>query len=274
MRRIAPIAIAAGAAALGLAILAAVLIARTLFNEPGVERLGSVRGDLGAERLLFVFAHPDDEITANALMRRAVEEGAYVALFTATRGEAGTQYPPVVDQPHLGVVREAEARKHGFDIGVDRHTVEDLGDGRLADRDFEELVARVAAEIEAAAPDMVISFHPESAISLHPDHTTIGRAASQAVARSGRGITLIHVLAPRPALRRFGGERGERIAALQPEPDFAVPAPASDKRRAWQIHHSQSDYLQNTYALPPWLMYALWTEEYFAFAGEGRSGLD
>lgn len=274
MRRITLIAIAAGAAALLLAILAAVLIARSMFNEPGVQRLGSVRDDLGAERLLFVFAHPDDEITSNALMRRAVEEGAYVALFTATRGEAGTQYPPVVDQPHLGIVREAEARKHGFDIGVDRHVVEDLGDGQLANRDFEALVARLGAEIEAAEADTVISFHPESAISLHPDHMTIGRAAAQAVARSGRDITLIHVLAPRPALQRFGGERGERIAALQPEPDFAVPAPAGEKRRAWQIHESQSEYLQNTYGVPPWLMYALWTEEYFAFARGGPEGLD
>lgn len=269
MRRIALIAIAAGAAALLLAILAAVLIARSMFNEPGVERLGSVRGELGAHRLLFVFAHPDDEITSNALMRRAVEEGAYVALFTATRGEAGTQYPSIVDQPHLGIVREAEARKHGFDIGVDRHTVENLGDGQLADRDFEALVARIAAEIETAESDTVISFHPESAISLHPDHMTIGRAAAEAVMRSQRGIALIHVLAPRPALLRFGGERGETIASLQPEPDFAVAAPARDKRRAWAIHESQSEYLQAAYGVPPWLMYALWTQEYYAFADEG-----
>lgn len=273
MRRIALIAIAAAAGVLLLGVLAAVLIGRSMVAEPGVERLTGVREDLGAERLLFVFAHPDDEITANALTRRAVEEGLHVALFTATRGEAGTQYPPVVDQAHLGVVREGEARKHGFAIGVDRHVVEDLGDGRLAARDFEDLVARVLAEIEAAEPDILVSFHPESAISLHPDHMTIGRAAREAVARSGREIGLVYVLAPRPALTRFGGENGARIAALQPEPDFAVPAPARDKRRAWAIHESQSEYLQAVYGMPPWLMYALWTREYYAFADEGREGL-
>lgn len=272
MRRITLAIIAAAAAAILLGALAAVMIGRAMVAEPGVERISSVREDLG-ERLLFVFAHPDDEITANALMAEAVGEGVFVGLFTATRGEAGTQYPPVVDQPHLGVVREAEARKHGFAIGVDRHVVEDLGDGRLADRDFEDLVARILAEIEALEPETLISFHPESAISLHPDHMTIGRAAQEAVARSGREIDLVFVLAPRPALTRFGGEAGARIAALQPEPDFAVPAPARDKRRAWAIHHSQSQYLQNTYGMPPWLMYALWTEEYYAFADRGRDRL-
>lgn len=269
MRRVVLISIAAAAASLLLAVLAGLLIARSMVGEPGVERLSSVTEDLGAQRLLFVFAHPDDEITANALMRKAVEEGAHVALYTATRGEAGTQYPPVIDQPHLGVVREAEARKHGFDIGVGRHTVEDLGDGQLAGRDFEDLVARVAAEIAVAAPDTVVSFHPQSAISLHPDHMTIGRATAEAVARSNRQIDLVWVLAPRPAMNRFGGEQGARIASLQPAPDFAVAAPARDKRRAWAIHHSQSEYLQAEYGLPPWLLYTLWTEEYYALAGEG-----
>jgi len=250
-----------------VAALAGLMIARSLFAEPGVERLSDLRGELGEAGLLFVFAHPDDEITANALMARGVDAGVPVHLFTATRGEAGTQYPPVVDQPHLGIVREAEARKHGFALGVASHTVLDLGDGQLRQRPFDELVERVTAEIARTRPSTVITFHPESAISLHPDHMAIGEATRQAVLAMGEDAPrLVYVLAPRPGLRRFGGERGQLIADIQPEPDFAVPSPSRDKQRAWRIHESQSRYLLATYGIGPRVMYALWTREYYAFA--------
>jgi LmbE family N-acetylglucosaminyl deacetylase len=257
--------------------LGALMLGRTLFNEPGVARLGSVTDQFGEAGVLFVFAHPDDEITANALMARLVAAGAPVHLFTATRGEAGTQYPPVVDQPHLGVVREAEARKHGFALGVTSHDVRDLGDGQLEYRPLDDLTALVAETIARTRPSAVVSFHPESGVSLHPDHMMIGAAARAAVEALGEDApVLIYVLAPRPALRRFGGARGQHIAALQPEPDFGVHAPAGPKIRAWRIHESQSRYLQAAYGLPPGLLHRLWTEEYYAVApapGFSETGL-
>lgn len=268
-----------GAAFALLAILAlgALMLGRTLFNEPGVARLGSVTDQLGDAGVLFVFAHPDDEITANALMSRIVAEGMPVHLFTATRGEAGTQYPPVVDQAHLGVVREAEARKHGFALGVASHDVRDLGDGRLEYRPLDDLTALVADTIARTQPSAVVSFHPESGVSLHPDHMMIGAAAQAAVEALGEDApVLIYVLVPRPALRRFGGARGQHIAALQPQPDFAVHAPAGPKIRAWRIHESQSRYLQAAYGLPPGVLHRLWTQEYYAVApapGFSETGL-
>ncbi len=257
-----------GALAAGLILaLAALILGRSLFNEPGVARLSSVTQQFGEAGVLFVFAHPDDEITANALMARIVAEGVPVHLFTATRGEAGTQYPPVVDQAHLGVVREAEARKHGFALGVASHEVRDLGDGQLETRPLDDLTALVAQTIARTRPSAVVSFHPESGVSLHPDHMMIGAAAQAAVAGLGPDApVLIYVLAPRPALRRFGGARGQHVAALQPEPDFAVPAPAGPKIRAWRIHESQSRYLQAAYGLPPGVLHRLWTQEYYAVA--------
>jgi N-acetylglucosamine malate deacetylase 2 len=268
-----------GAALALLAILAlgALMLGRTLFNEPGVARLGSVTDQLGEAGVLFVFAHPDDEITANALMARIAGEGVPVHLFTATRGEAGTQYPLVVDQPHLGVVREAEARKHGFALGVASHDVRDLGDGQLEYRPLDDLTALVADTLARTQPSAVVSFHPESGVSLHPDHMIIGAAARAAVEALGEDApVLIYVLAPRPALRRFGGARGQHIAALQPQPDFAVHAPAGPKIRAWRIHESQSRYLQAAYGLPPGVLHRLWTEEYYAVApapGFSETGL-
>lgn len=259
---------AAAAGVLFVASVAGLAFGRSLFNEPGVRELKSVRDELGAERLLFVFAHPDDEITANALIARAKNEGLAVYTLTATRGEAGAQYPPVVDQPHLGVVREGELRKHLFALGVDRATILDLGDGKLESRDFETLVGLVAAEIADTRADAVITFHPESGVSDHRDHKRIGAATREAAGRSEAAPTLYYVLGPRPALNRFGGETGAKVAAHQPPPAFAVKAPARDKKRAWRIHQSQSEFLQAAWGLSPTVLYLLWTEEYYARADE------
>ena len=258
--------ISAVLAALLVLTLAALVIGRMLFAEPGVPEIRSVRSTLEADRILFVFAHPDDEILVTELIARAVEDGIEVTTLTATRGEAGTQYPPVVDQAWLGVVREAELRRHGFALGITRQIVLGLPDGGVPDTPDAELADMVRAVIEDIQPDVIVSFHPDSAISLHPDHMAMGRAAENAAGDA----PLLFVLGPRPGFRRFGGENQQRVADLQPEPDFAIDADPSLKLRAWNIHQSQTRYILGTAGLPAWLLYSLWRQEYYAWAEEAQ----
>lgn len=248
---------------------AALWFGRSIFAEPDVAVATNVTEALNAQRIVLVFAHPDDEITATELISRAVEEGAFVATVTATRGEAGTQFPPIVVQEHLGVIREGELRRHGFALGLDEQIVLGLPDGGVAEAMSEaQLTARVLEELVRLEPDAVVSFHPPSGVSLHPDHMAIGRAAlaaTQAYARQrGEAVTLAYTLVSRPGTRRFGGERYARVADLQPDPDFALNIDASLKTRAWRIHASQADYLRETTGVPAWLLYRLWTQEYYA----------
>lgn len=250
-------------------VQAALWYGRSLFAEPGVAVADSVTGALNAQRILLVFAHPDDEITATELISRAVEEGAFVATLTATRGEAGDQYPPIVAEAHLGVVREGELRRHGFALGLDEQIVLGLPDGGVADAmSEEELNARVLDELVRLQPDAVVSFHPPSGVSLHPDHRAMGRAAlaaTQAYARQrGEAVTLAYTLVSRPGARRFGGDRYAQVADLQPDPDFALNVDTALKTRAWRIHASQADYLAETTGVPAWLLYRLWRQEYYA----------
>ena len=242
---------------------------RSIFAEPGVEAVSRVTEALNAQRIVLVFAHPDDEITATELIARAVAEGAFVATITATRGEAGTQYPPIVAQQHLGVVREGELRRHGFALGLDEQIVLGLPDGGVAQAMSEaELGARVLDELIRLEPDAVVTFHPPSGVSLHPDHMAMGQAAQTATqsyaALRGEPVTLAYTLVSRPGTRRFGGERYARVADLQPDPDFALNADISLKTRAWRIHASQADYLGETTGVPAWLLYRLWRQEYYA----------
>ena len=67
---------------------------RSLFYEPTAKGVDSVIGEIGGTRVLGIFAHPDDEQTVNGLFWRAKDrDGAYTAMITATRGEAGEQSP-------------------------------------------------------------------------------------------------------------------------------------------------------------------------------------
>ncbi|WP_420431964.1 PIG-L deacetylase family protein [Hyphobacterium sp.] len=248
---------------------AALWFGRSLFAEPGVETADSVTEALDAQRIVLVFAHPDDEITATELISRAVEEGAFVATITATRGEAGTQYPVIVAQEHLGLVREGELRQHGFALGLDEQVVLGLPDGGVPEAISDSALAvRVLEELERLEPEAVVSFHPPSGVSLHPDHMAMGRAAlaatQQYASRRGDAVTLAYTLNSRPGSRRFGGERYARVADLQPEPDFALDVDGALKTRAWRIHGSQANYLRETTGVPAWLLYNLWTQEYYA----------
>lgn len=99
------VAAAAGAGCLWLA---------SLFSEPGAAAVPSLAGALGAQRVLGVFAHPDDEQLVTGLLVRAKQrDGAFTALVTATRGEAGEQAPVLARQRDLAAVREAELLKNG-----------------------------------------------------------------------------------------------------------------------------------------------------------------
>jgi len=262
-----------GLAITGLALLgiaqATLWYGRSLFAEPDVEVATSVTEALSAQRIVLVFAHPDDEITATELISRAVEEGAFVATITATRGEAGTQFPEIVAQEHLGVVREGELRRHGFALGVAEQVVLGLPDGGVPEAMSDAALAdRVLDELVRLEVDAVVTFHPPSGVSLHADHMAMGRAAlaaTQQYARQrGEAVTLAYTLVSRPGTRRFGGEDYGRVADLQPEPTFALDADAGLKTRAWRIHSSQADYLRETTGVPAWLLYQLWTQEYYA----------
>jgi LmbE family N-acetylglucosaminyl deacetylase len=267
MRRL---VISLGVIALVLLVLgqAALWYGRSLFAEPDVEVVTSVTEALNGERIVLVFAHPDDEITATQLISRAVGEGAFVATITATRGEAGTQFPPIVAQEHLGVVREGELRRHGFALGLAEQVVLGLPDGGVSEAMSDaRLAARVLQELVRLEPDAVVTFHPPSGVSLHEDHMAIGRAAldatEQYARRRGEPVTLAYTLVSRPGTRRFGGERYARVADLQPDPDFALDIDASLKTRAWRIHASQRNYLRETTGVPAWLLYRVWTQEYY-----------
>lgn len=241
-----------------------------LFSDPGAARVASLTGALGARRVLGVFAHPDDEQLATGLFLRAKREGAFTALVTATRGEAGEQAPVVARQRDLGAVRTAELLKNGFALGIDEQEIWDHPDGGVPGVPLDALVAQVEDAMRRHAPDLVVSFWPASGATGHPDHMRVGLAAERAAQRlreAGAGPRwLAYALTPRGALARLGGELGRRVAAGTPDATHRMPGEVGAKLRGWRIHASQRDFVRKTYGVPARVLYWLWRDELYRVA--------
>lgn len=258
--------------AAGLALLAAAAVFfryRTFFDDPAARRVRSVAGDVGAKRILAVFAHPDDEQLINGLLTSAKAEGAYLSMVTATPGDAGTQSPVVCRQSELGIIRKAEALKNGFALGIDDQEVWDYPDGGLPDIPADELIARVADAIKRYRPDLVVAFWPASGATGHKDHMRMGLVAEQAIerVRAERGASprfVAYPLIPRRSLLKLGRRTGKFVAENQPLPTHSTPGNTASKVRGWQIHAAQANYVAKAYKMPTRLLYMIWDKEFYA----------
>ena len=239
------------------------------FEEPDAVFVPSIAEAVGADSVLAIFAHPDDEQLITGLLIRAERGGAITRMITATKGEAGTPRPQISRLSELGIIRHAEVLKNGYALGVSEQRVWDYPDSGLPAVDFDTLTARIEQQISDWQPDLVVTFWPESGFSDHADHKLVGRAATQAV-RNLRDLdpetapsSLAYILAPRRMMQRFGGESGRKIAANQPEPTHAMPGEGWAKIRGWDIHASQRDYVQAAYGFPPSIIHRLYDKEHY-----------
>jgi LmbE family N-acetylglucosaminyl deacetylase len=138
-------------------------------------------------RLMAVAAHPDDETLGfGGALARYASEGVETFLVTATRGQAGRYQNHRPGEPghpgaaELGRIRERELRDAARALGVAHVTLLDYEDSRLDRADSREAVARIAHEIRAARPDVVVTFPPDGAYG-HPDHIAISQLATAAI---------------------------------------------------------------------------------------------
>lgn len=154
-----------------------------------------MRGLGSARRILGVWAHPDDEtFLSAAVMAAAVAEGAVVACVTATRGEQGSTDPDRWPAgPVLAAVRSAEMAAALGALGVTDHEWLDYPDGGCADVDPAQAVERVAAAIQRADPEVVLTFGPDG-MTGHPDHRAVSGWVSAALARTGGRARLLHAI--------------------------------------------------------------------------------
>ena len=161
----------------------------------------------GARSLLWVGAHPDDELLAAPLLARlCLDEELACTFLVLTRGEAGTCSLPGGCSPRLAGVRAGEMRRSArlFGARLEQWRLPDAGalPGWSAAAGGEEaLLERIAATMESSEADVVLAFDPRHGSTCHGDHRAAGHLAIEAARRLGRApaVVLVETVAVRGA---------------------------------------------------------------------------
>lgn len=135
-----------------------------------------------SRRLLFVFAHPDDEsFAAGGTMAKAHKQGHEVFLICVTSGCKGKSGEfQFNSREQLATHREEELRTACTILGVTDLILYRYPDGSLKEQNSDKLAERISQTIIALKPDVILSF-PLDGVTGHPDHIAVSRAAEQAV---------------------------------------------------------------------------------------------
>jgi LmbE family N-acetylglucosaminyl deacetylase len=201
-----------------------------------------------AQRVLCVFAHPDDvDFSSAGTVARWIDEGLEVAYLLVTRGDAGGFDETPRDQ--IPVIREAEQRAAAAAVGVKQvEFLEGYGDGTLTPT--LQLRRDVAASIRRFRPDRVLTSSPlrrwdRIAGPSHPDHLAAGEAATCAVYPDARNRFAF------PELARDEGLEPWTVREIWytggPKPDHVVDISQTYERKlaALRAHASQVSHLED-----------------------------
>jgi LmbE family N-acetylglucosaminyl deacetylase len=147
-------------------------------------------------RVSFIFAHPDDEaFTVGGTILKLKQEGAYVDLLCATRGEAGsTGNPPLCTREELPEVREQELKRACTLLQVNSVSLLDYKDKTLKEH-VTDLEKDILLHLEKLQPHVVVTFHTNG-LSGHPDHIAISQAVTQTIRRNHWPTRLYYVALP------------------------------------------------------------------------------
>lgn len=133
-------------------------------------------------RLAAVLAHPDDEsrILGGTLALLA-QKGWRLALFCATRGEAGD---PSSTPDAVAELRQTELESACRTLCITHLQHGRLPDGEVAKADREAVVEEIVRFFRRFQPDVVVTFGSDGRDG-HPDHAAVGSFADEAFRRSG-----------------------------------------------------------------------------------------
>jgi LmbE family N-acetylglucosaminyl deacetylase len=200
-------------------------------------------------RLLGIWAHPDDEAYLSAgLMALVTSSGGHVAVRTATAGEHGSADPRRRGTRALAALRRRELRGSLAAVGVRDHLVAGLPDGGCADLPDEDGIELAGGWIDAARPDVVVTFGPDG-FTGHPDHQAVSRWTTAAWEARGRTGRLLYATVT-PAFHARWADVNERVglwdgpAPCTAETDLALQVDCRPvlerKMAALRAHRSQT----------------------------------
>ena len=198
--------------------------------------------------VLFIFAHPDDEIFIAPLAAALARRGVPMVVAFATQGERGA--PPdgsVAAGPGLAVIRRAEAGCSAAILGIAPPRFLGFQDGSLGDRvqptnaRLTALGTAIRALVTDVGPRAIVTWGPDGGYG-HPDHRLVSAVTTEVVLGIVGGPPLFFPGVPADALaahpQRVIAWTGVDPALLTMRVPF-VAADAAAARAAANCHHSQ-----------------------------------
>ncbi|HVT58994.1 MAG TPA: PIG-L family deacetylase [Thermoanaerobaculia bacterium] len=188
---------------------------------PGEEKAAAAQGGPALAAfppgtLLWIGAHPDDEVLAAPLLGFLCSDGRHSCAFlVATRGENGICRLAGGCLPDLATVRSAEMQDAAalYGAALIQDSLPDLfGPTPLAVRQGwaafqgsdEQLRAALAAVIRQIAPAAILTFDPRHGTTCHDAHRAVGRLAVQVVRELGAAAPLLFLLESRVVIAPAG----------------------------------------------------------------------
>jgi LmbE family N-acetylglucosaminyl deacetylase len=182
--------------------------------------------------VLWIGAHPDDEVLASPLLGEVcVELGARCSFLVATRGERGVCELPGGCSPDVATVRTQEMEAAAALYGG-RLVQGDLPDGAGDDPDsvlqawaqatpggLRALQDRLRGAIADLAPATIVTFDPRHGSTCHPDHRAITSLLAS-LARVAGPFPDVYWLETR--LRFEGGNPGDFTVAVRGDPAVRI----------------------------------------------------
>jgi LmbE family N-acetylglucosaminyl deacetylase len=244
--------------------------------------------DFRGESVMFIFPHPDDEITCAGTLKILDNQGVTTTLITLTRGEAGesngmvSKTDPLKRKSLLGEIRKKELLAAGRLLGIDHQEVLDFPDSGLRDIPRETIKETIRDRIAKYSPTILISYDDAVGLYGHIDHRLTARYVKEVFLedRNESGFTvrkMYQVTLPGPMIRvalkisKFFQDNYPR------DPSRGLPVPTMAiritevgkyKRDAMLLHESQRqtfDDMQPYFdKLPPAIYYRIFDREYFA----------
>ena len=135
--------------------------------------------DLDFERVMVVFAHPDDaEVQCAGTIALWVEAGKKITYVVLTKGDKGTADSSMAGEV-LAKVRQEEQLKAAGELGVEKVLFLPNTDGELeVNLERRKILTRIIREHQ---PEVLITHDPWMRYQLHPDHRASGTLALDAV---------------------------------------------------------------------------------------------
>lgn len=238
------------------------------------------------EKVMFIFPHPDDEITSSGTLKLMDEQGIETSLITFTHGEAGSsngmvnETEPVKKKIALAKIREKELRAVGQLLGVDNQEILNYPDSGIKDIPADSLKKIIQEKMARYQPTVLFTYDDVIGLYGHPDHRLIAQYTKEIfLAEKGKiGFSpkkLYQVTLPAPMIataKKISAsfKRNFSKNATLPTPTMAVKINhvGEFKKQAMLLHASQrptfNDMQPYFDKIPAWIYYRIFDKEYYA----------